>query len=360
MSWAKVESFGRALAASPVVRAFAISVALHFLLFAGVEVGRHAGWWKHSLLPQRGKSRIEQEVARAEEQLKKQIQQAFQNQVPEAQLVFVEVDPSVPVIEPPKDTKFYSSQSSVASNPDPGDKEVPKIDGTQKQVPKTFDTLKPAPPSADALQPSPPEPKPAEPKPASKEMPKVESKEPQPKPAIQEDIRAPRDQKPGETLVARAAPRPQPPQREEEPEPPRRPRTLAEARAQKGIIEGQKMRQEGGARKLSVGMNLDVKGTPFGAYDRAFIEAVQSRWFNLLDERQFMPNEAGKVVVEFRLNFDGRITGLRVVESEVNEHLSWTCQRAVLDPAPYRPFPSDMRRMVNNDYREIRFTFYYN
>jgi hypothetical protein len=60
------------------------------------------------------------------------------------------------------------------------------------------------------------------------------------------------------------------------------------------------------------------------------------------------------------LNYDGRITGLRVVESEVNEHLAWTCQRAVLDPAPYMPFPSDMRRLVRNDYREIKFTFYYN
>lgn len=357
MSWEKVQSYGRELAANSVARAFAISVGLHLVLISGLEIGRQAGWWKHSLLPQRGKSRLEQEVAKAEEQFQKQLQQALQNQVPEAQLVFIEVDPSAAVVEPPKETKYYSSQSSVASNPDPGEKEIPKIDGTQNKVAKTFDTLKP---SADTLQPAPPEPKPAESKPVSKEMPKVESKEPQPKPAIEEDIRAPREQNPGETVVARAAPRPQPPQAEQKPEPPRRPRTLAEAKMQKGIIEGQKMRQEGGARRHSLGSNLDVKATPFGAYDRAFIEAVQSRWFNLLDERQFAPHEAGKVVVEFRLNYDGRITGLRVVETEVNEHLAWTCQRAVLDPAPYMPFPSDMRRLVRNDYREIRFTFYYN
>lgn len=359
MFWTKAESCGRDLAAHPVARAFLISLGLHFVLLAGVEVGRHAGWWKHSLLPQRGASRLEQEVAKAEEQMQRQLQQMLQNQVPEAQLVFVEVDPTQPVVEPPKNAKYYSSQSSVASNPDPGDKNTPKIDGTQDKVPKSFDTPRPSP---DVLQPAPAQPKPAppqEPKPASKEMPKVESKEPQPKPAIEEDIRAPREQRPGETLVARAAPRPQPPEGEPKPEPPRRPRTLAEAKMQKGIIEGEKMRQEGGAR-VPGRVALDVKATPFGAYDRAFIEAVQSRWFNLLEERQFAPHEAGKVVVEFRLNYDGRITGLRIVETEVNEHLAWTCQRAVLDPSPYMPFPSDMRRLVRNDYREIRFTFYYN
>src|SRR5688500_2096357 len=232
MAWAKVETFGRELAANSVARAFAISVVLHFVLFGGVEIGRQAGWWKHSLLPQRGKSRLEQEVAKAEELLQKQIQQALQNQVPEAQLVFVEVDPTVPTVEPPKNTKYYSSQSSVASNPDPGEKETPKIDGTQDKVTKTFDTLKPTPPSANSLQPTPRESKPpTESKAASKEMPKVESKEPQAKPAAEEDIRAPRDEKPGETLVARAAPRPQPPQQEQQPEPQRRPRTLVEAKA---------------------------------------------------------------------------------------------------------------------------------
>jgi len=348
---AKAETFGRELAASPVARALAISLLAHFILISGVEVGRKAGWWKHSLLPESKKSRLLTEVEKAEQQMQEQIQKILQNQVPEAQLVFVEVNPETVAREEPKNAKFYSSQNSLAANPEPAEKEMPKIDGKQDKVPKTFDTLKPDP---RTLQPKPPEPKAPQP-----EQPKVESKPQEQKPPIEEDIRAPRDEKPGETLLARAAPRPQPAQQEQKPEP-RRPRTLAEAKAQKGIIEGQKMRQEGGSRRTRLEAGFDVKATPFGAYDMAFIEAVQSRWFNLLDERQFMPNEAGRVVLEFRLNYDGRITALRVVDTEVNEHLAWTCQRAVLDPAPYRPFPSDMRRLVSNDYREIRFTFYYN
>ena len=270
-------------------------------------------------------------------------------QVPEVQLVFVEVDPAAAVPEAPKNAKFYSSQNTIASNPNPEEKEQPKIDGQQDKVPKTFDTLKPAP---RPVEPTPPPPK---------TQPKTQAPEQKPvpqRPTLPEDPKPTREQQPGETLLARAAPRPQPAQPPVEQ--PRRPRTLQEAKAQKGIIEGQKSRQEGGARRHAIGTNLDVRATPFGSYDAMFIEAVQARWFNLLDERDFVGGQAGRVVLEFRLNHDGRITALRVVESDVDEILSWLCQRAILDPAPFRPFPSDLRRMLSHDYREVRFTFYYN
>src|SRR5688572_7562626 len=346
-SKAQAESFGRELAANPVARALALSVLFHFVLISGMEVGRKAGFWKHSLLPQRGKSRVEEEVAKAEELLKKQIEEALQ--VPEAQLVFVEVDPSVAEKEPPKETKFYSAQNSIASNPDVADRNLPKVDGQQEKIVKTFDTLKP--------DPRPAQPKPQEAKPEQKAQPKVaESKTPPPREVPKEEPKPTKTQDPGETLLARAAPKAQPEQKAA----PSRPRTVAEAKAQKGIIEGQKMRQDGGVRRARLNMSLDVKATPFGSYDNAFIAAVQSSWFRQLDERQLFSNDAGRVVVEFRLNYDGRITGLRVVETEVNDHLAWMCQRAVLDVNPFMEFPSDMRRLVKNDFREIRFTFYYN
>ena len=346
-SKAQAESFGRELAANPVARALALSVLLHFVLISGVELGRKAGLWTHSLLPQRGKSRLVQEVEKAEELLKKQIEEALQ--IPEAQLVFVEVDPSVAEKEPPKETKFYSAQNSIASNPDVADRNLPKVDGQQEKIVKTFDTLKP--------DPRPAQPKPQEAKPEQKAQPKVaESKTPPPREIPKEEPKPTRPQDSGETLLARAAPKAQPEQKAA----PSRPRTVAEAKAQKGIIEGQKMRQDGGVRRARLNMSLDVKATPFGSYDNAFIAAVQSSWFRQLDERQLFSNDAGKVVVEFRLNYDGRITGLRVVETEVNDHLAWMCQRAVLDVNPFMEFPSDMRRLVKNDFREIRFTFYYN
>jgi hypothetical protein len=343
---AKVHSFGREVARNALARAFAISILVHFVGISGVELGSRLGWWRVSILPSR-KSRVVDEVVKAEQLLQEQIRQALQ-QTPEAQLVFVEVDPAAAVPEPPKDAKYYSSQSTIASNPNIAEKEQPKIDGQQEKVSKTFDTMKPAP---QPVQPTPPPPKNQ-----PKTQPSEQKQSPQ-RPPLLEEPKPTREQQPGETLLARAAPKvqPQPP-----PEEKRRPRTVAEAKAQKGVIEGTKSRQEGGVRKHSLGTSLDVKSTPFGAYDALFIQAVQARWFNLLDERNYLGNQAGKVVVEFRLNYDGRITSLRVVESEVNEIMSWLCQCAILDPAPYRPFPSDLRRMLSHDYREVRFTFYYN
>jgi outer membrane biosynthesis protein TonB len=91
-----------------------------------------------------------------------------------------------------------------------------------------------------------------------------------------------------------------------------------------------------------------------------FIEAVQARWFSLLDERDFVGNQSGRVIVQFRLHNDGRISNVSIVNSTVGDLLSWFCQRAVSDPAPYQPFPPDLRRLLNTEYREIRFTFYYN
>ena len=159
-------------------------------------------------------------------------------------------------------------------------------------------------------------------------------------------------------MLARAAPRPRPQPRPPEP---RRPyRSLAQAKADKGLLAGEKMKQEGNANRFSLAPSHDVRKTPFASYDLAFINAVQTRWLNILEERGFVGTDTGKVVLEFRLNYDGRILSMRVVESEVNELLSWFCQRAVLDPAPYMPFPPDLRRRQKTDYREIRFTFYYN
>ena len=39
--------------------------------------------------------------------------------------------------------------------------------------------------------------------------------------------------------------------------------------------------------------------------------------------------------------------------------MMYLCQRAVLDPAPFEKWPSDMRRIIGSDRREVRFTFYY-
>ena len=68
----------------------------------------------------------------------------------------------------------------------------------------------------------------------------------------------------------------------------------------------------------------------------------------------------GKVELQFLLNYDGRITEMKVLENTVTETLSLLCQKAVLDPAPFDKWPREMRLMVGEDFRRITFTFYYN
>jgi outer membrane biosynthesis protein TonB len=234
----------------------------------------------------------------------------------EAPLLFIEVTPEQATSEPPKDPKFYSSASSIAANPDPQKETgVPRIDGSQDKVPKTFDTLRPAEPVA----PTPP-PEPEEPEPQPRDL-TVGASEPAKKPK------------------------------------PERPKTVAQAQVQQGIIAGPRMKQEGGVKRRGV-VSLDAKATPFGAYDLAVIAAIQRHWYDLLEDSTSAP-KPGKVVVAFRLHSDGRVTDLEVLETEVGEVRALYCRRAVSDPSPYAPWPSDMLRAFDKGYRDIRILFYY-
>ena len=142
-----------------------------------------------------------------------------------------------------------------------------------------------------------------------------------------------------------------------EPAPRQRLTRLAQVRPESPLLAGNRMRQEGGVRRIGA-VSVDAKATPFGAYDAAIIRVIQQRWYDILDESTIL-TRSGKVVVEFRIHQDGRVTDLKVVDEDVGELLSLFCRRAISDPAPFAAWPSDMRRMVGRDYRDVRFTFYY-
>ena len=67
---------------------------------------------------------------------------------------------------------------------------------------------------------------------------------------------------------------------------------------------------------------------------------------------------AGKVVLDFNLHADGRISDMKMQFSDVGGMLTIICQQAVLDPSLYKPWPAAMRQVIK-DPRQIRFTFYY-
>jgi hypothetical protein len=237
-----------------------------------------------------------------------------------------------PSTEAPQNAKYYSSQNSRAANPDASrNANVPKLNGQQTDVPKIETVTKP---DFNKLQPAP---KPMNPEPAQPA---------QPKPAVE----------PGDLTLDK----PQIAQPAQEQTPPR-PRTIQEALAQMQPHRspGVAMKQDGGVPNVKLSASFDVKATPFGQYDSDFVDAVTYRWYSLLNSQQFALDRTGNVMLRFHLHDDGAITDMTVLQNTVGDLLGYVCQKAINDPAPYKPWPEDMRRLVGANYREITFTFYY-
>ena len=64
-------------------------------------------------------------------------------------------------------------------------------------------------------------------------------------------------------------------------------------------------------------------------------------------------------MVEFQLHSDGYVTDVKVLESNVGELHSTFCQLAIQKPAPFKRWPDGMRKEIGRDYRQLRFTFFY-
>jgi hypothetical protein len=307
-------------------------LSLHFAIYGTFSLGKKLHWWESVPWP----AWMQKPKVLAEIFDKKP--KAAPKPPEEAPLLFVEVSPEQATAEAPKTAKFYSNKNAIAANPQ-ADKntEVPKITGAQKQVVKTEDVPRE---KFTPLQPTRP------PAPAVKD--KVAQEELKPKPAYT----------PGDLVMAK----PEPTLRKEAGQDAQsRPRTLEEAKARQRLnrIFGEKMSQEGGVVRRRDFASLDTKATPFGDYDAELVEAISARWYELLDRREYASDGRGRVVLQFNLSYDGRITNLNIEENTVGEVLGYICEKAVQDPSPYKPWPSEMRRL-QGDTRHIQFTFYYN
>ncbi len=287
----------------------ALSLSVHLFVWSGYEAGKHLGMWQ----------RLHWPAWLDHLAIMKVVPQPTARQNNQEPLIFMEV--AQPAVEAPQIAKYYSSQNSLAADPTRGNKVVPQLNGKQTEVAKIENVTRPV---FNKLQPATPAPQ--------QKLP----------PAVQ----------PGDLTLGK----PENSQPQEQP----RPRTVSKALAQQAQrLPGVEMKQEGGTPRAALVPSFDVKATPFGAYDAAFIEAVTQRWYDLLDSRQFAMDRTGKVILRFHLNYDGSIADMKVLGNTVGDVLGYVCQKAVTDPAPFAPWPGDMRRMIGEDYREITFTFYY-
>src|ERR1700690_2752337 len=262
---------------------FALSLLVHQLAWGGYEAGKEFNLWQRLHLPPL--------------MLFTKIKPAQPAPQPSVPIEFVDVNPAQATTEAPKNAKYYSNQNSRAANPDANrDANTPQLNGTQTEVVKTEDVPRP---DFSKLQPTM--------QPSREEL-------------------AARQQNAGDLTLGNPA--------AAQPTEPPRPRNLQPGLAQQNRMPGVKMKQEGGVRREALVPSLDVKATPFGAYDAAFIQAVTQRWYDLLDSRQFARDRSGKVVLRFHLNYDGRISDMGVVQNTVGDLWGYVCQKAALNPAP--------------------------
>lgn len=341
MSWNRIKQETESIRNDSVARAFAISLMIHLFLLLAVEFGQEIELAKKLNKIPLIRNLIPEPIERVN------------NDVP---LLFVDVDPTAASETSPENAKYYSDMSSIAANVETGEteKEDPNLFGEQENVPRAHDAIE--------MDPQPMQPSMESPEAAEANLDAAEAAPDQDADALDlSDMAAaqssllPRGSEERMTVESKDNP---PRSRESR----KRPRTLEEARQMnpEADISGAMMKQEAGVDRVSLIPSLDVANSPFGSYDRLFVTAVDNRWKQLLREHRYALGRSGKVVLDFRLTYEGKITHVKVAESTVGEVLGLMCKRAVLDPAPYRPWPSDMRRVIGGNYRDVRFTFYYN
>jgi protein TonB len=304
--------------------ALLLSLSVHLAIWGGYELGKEFGWWKTWHIP-----------VWLHQPVKKNPPPPAPAPAENNPMIFVDVEQSEAT--PPKKTIYYSDRNSHAANPDEDkNSKQPKLNGKQKDIPKTEDTPRqtkpqPAAPPEQQLRPS-PETQPTE-------------------AATQTSPMNLGDQKLTQLAdKTTAEQKPSPPQQQ-------RPRTLKEA-AEQQHLPGQQMHQDGGAHRHRTAL-FDVQATAFGEYDRALIDAVQNRWDGLLDSQQFAEDRTGLVTVRFKLKPDGTVQDVEIFDHGVGVVLSYVCQAAIEQAAPFAKWPDDMRREIGANFREITFTFDY-
>ncbi|HTR43998.1 MAG TPA: hypothetical protein VMH87_20485 [Pseudomonadales bacterium] len=292
-----------------VALALAISLFAHLLLFSGYELSREIPALRRLLWQTAHK------------------QPVVQIQKTEEPLEFVTVQ--TPATEAPKNAKYVSNKNTVAADDSQNRAlENPQLNGHQTDAPQTVDITHPR-------------------------FTKSDSNSEQQQPPKDNQNSTPLS-KPAENSGDLTLGKPDQTQQEQP-----RPRTLREAEAELAKrLPSMTMKQEGGAARHARMPSFDVKVTGFGDYDERFAEAVQQNWYNLLDSQKFSLDRTGKVVLTFRLNYDGTISQMQFAENSVGDLLGYVCEKAVLDGAPYEAWTEDMRLKLG-DHIDVTYIFSY-
>jgi TonB family protein len=151
---------------------------------------------------------------------------------------------------------------------------------------------------------------------------------------------------PSETSLPRPRPAPTPP--------PRVRGDLGEAlRNLQQFIEGQTFdNPQGQSDRPGATIQFDTKGVEFGPWLRRFVAQVRRNW--LIPQAAMILS--GRVVLQFNIHKDGRITDVNVVGPSPVEAFNRAAQGAILASNPTEPLPPEYPA----DRAFFTVTFYYN
>lgn len=284
---------------------------------------------------------------------------------------FMETDASQVTGEQPQDAKYYSDKSTVAANPhNPTRKEgdTPYLEGNETRVMNTVDVPTPSGATAPLIvQPgSPGAPGKTAPPPTAQTPPRPQPKlQEQPKEVAPLGVKIVEEQK--VAMAPTTAVQPELATSSDVPVPPAvaggggTPAAVSEPGVPGREIVAHK------AHLTAVGVSrtgvaaFGVEESPFGAYDKKVIKAVQSRWYALID-RYGIYESMAKVTVNFELFDDGQVKNVKTEQPDNgsgNSILSLFCEKAIIESGPFEPFPDNLRALVGKEPREASFTFYY-
>jgi TonB family protein len=116
-----------------------------------------------------------------------------------------------------------------------------------------------------------------------------------------------------------------------------------------------------GTPSSSVQSNMDIlsdtMGVDFGPYLARVLHDVRLNWYNLIPEVARAPlMKRGKVSIEFVIEKDGRVAGMRITGPSGDISLDRAAWGGISGSNPFPPLPQEFR----GPFLALRFHFYYN
>lgn len=111
------------------------------------------------------------------------------------------------------------------------------------------------------------------------------------------------------------------------------------------------------AARGNLEITSDTMGVDFGPYLNRVLHDVKQNWYNLIPESAMPPLlKKGKLSIEFAINKNGQVVGLRYVTSSGDVPLDRAAYGGITASNPFPPLPKEF----GGQYLGLRFTFYYN